>query len=351
MDLLEQYGWLTYSQHLNSYDKVTCGRIITVHKTNYRVLTSAGIMIGELMGQLLYSAEPHELPQTGDWVKIITFDDQCIIKNVLPRETVLARKTAGKTTQTQVLAANICGAIIVQALNRDFNPRRLERMVTALNDAQIRPFIVLNKKDLSDSWEEQLNQIKERLHSTDVFAISALNKDGLNTIKAFLMPQLTYVLLGTSGAGKSTLLNALSNMELQETQSLSNAVNKGKHTTTGRELFPLDNGSLLIDSPGVREFALALDDIESVNMSFEDIDDLSQHCRYSDCTHTSEPGCAILKAIEENHLNSDVYNSYIKLRNEALHYQKTADEKKRKGKSIAKLVKNMKKQNIKKRYD
>ncbi len=215
MDLLEQYGWLKNSQHLNSYDKTNCGRIITVHKTNYRVMTTAGIMIGELMGQLLYSAEPHELPQTGDWVEIITFDDQCIIKAVLPRETTLARKTAGKTTQTQVLAANVSGAIIVQALNRDFNPRRLERMVTALNDAQIQPFILLNKKDLSDSWEDQLTQIKERLHSTDVFAISALNKDGLNTIKDFLKPQLTYVLLGTSGAGKSTLLNALSNIELQ----------------------------------------------------------------------------------------------------------------------------------------
>jgi len=351
MDYLNNYGWRTYlNDHTQISDELQYGRIITVHKTNYKIVCQSGVKTAELVGQLLYSSEPDELPQTGDWVEIADFDDQALITRVLPRTTILSRKLPGRTSQTQVLAANVNTAMIVQGLNRDFNINRLERMALALLDAKIKTVVILNKTDLSPQWQEQFEQVKERLHNTTVIAVSALQSIGLEKIADLLQPQHTYVLLGSSGAGKSTLLNALMNKEIQATKALSEAVGKGRHTTTSRDLILLDNGSMIIDSPGVREFALALDDLESIHLSFDDIEQLSVNCRYKDCTHTSEPGCAILDALAKGDLDDDVYSSYLKLRDEANYFQSTVKEKKRKGKQLAKLIKNMKNQNMKKRY-
>ncbi|WP_289053471.1 ribosome small subunit-dependent GTPase A [Carboxylicivirga marina] len=348
---IQLYGWKHFQLKTNiSIDDNEIGRIRNVNKTNYDILTNQGILKGELTGQLLFTVSNEERPQTGDWVKIMPFDQQCIITEVLTRYNQLARKELGKKTDKQILATNINGAFIVQGLDRDFNPRRLERMLTTLNDANIEPFILLNKADIAEEAEENVQLIRENHPNIPVLKISALTKEGLEQIESLLQPQLTYIMIGSSGVGKSTILNNLMHNEVQKTNTISEAVGKGKHTTTSRELFLLDNGSVLIDTAGMREFGLALDDIESVTLSFDDINQLGKGCRYSDCTHIDEPGCTVLEAIDKGKLEESVYHSYIKLRSEAEHYAASTQDKKRKGKDLSKLVRNMKRYNIKKRY-
>jgi len=348
---LHQFGWLHYGTlQSNNIEEDHIGRIQAVHKTNYIVITHKGPLVGELTGQMLYTTSTEERPQTGDWVEIMLYDTQCIITRILPRYSVLARKEAGKKSDKQLFAANIDKAIIVQGLDRDYNPRRLERMVTALKDAAIEPIILLNKSDLASDLEDKKLLIERNLPGTTIHCISALIGDGIERVEQLLQAFNTYILIGSSGAGKSTLLNALTGGDTQKTGEISSAVGKGKHTTSTRELFALPNGSLIIDTAGIREFGLALDNPESVASTFTDIDQLTSDCYYDDCTHTEEPGCAILKAIDNKELDPEIYNSYLKLRSEAEHYQATQKEKKRKGKDLSKLVRNMKRYNIKKRY-
>jgi ribosome biogenesis GTPase len=348
---LNIYGWQYYSQLTQNKQNINeLGRIRTVNKTSYEVITNDGVVKGEVTGKLLFAAEPGEMPQTGDWVIIQPFDSQCIITEVLPRFSTLARKEAGKKYDKQIIAVNINQAFIVQGLDRDFNARRLERMVTALYDAAITPNILLNKVDLCNNIEEKLAEICKNIPHTSIHAISALNKDGINDVTKLLQAEQTYILIGSSGAGKSTLINALMGNEVQPTKQTSTAVGKGVHTTTRRELFALPNGSIIIDTAGVREFGLALDNTDAIAETFTDISTLSEECYYKDCTHINEPDCAVLKAIDEGHLSPELYDSYIKLRSESEHYTATVQEKKQKGKDLSKLVRNMKRYNIKKRY-
>ncbi|MCG8581519.1 MAG: ribosome small subunit-dependent GTPase A [Bacteroidales bacterium] len=348
---LNTYGWQYYNQLAETQHNINeLGRIRTVNKTSYEVITSDGTIKGEVTGKLLFAADPEEMPQTGDWVRIMPFDSQCIITEVLPRFSTLARKEAGKKYEKQIIAVNINQAFIVQGLDRDFNSRRLERMVTALNDAGITPNILLNKVDLIDDFEEKIAEIKGNIPNTSIHAISALNNNGIDDVANLLEPEQTYVLIGSSGAGKSTLINALMGEKVQPTKNTSEAVGKGVHTTTRRELFALPNGSIIIDTAGVREFGLALDSAEAIAETFSDISTLSEECYYNDCTHVNEPGCAVIKAIEEGRLSPDLYDSYIKLKSESEHYSATVQEKKQKGKDLSKLVRNMKRYNIKKRY-
>jgi len=350
MSDLKTYGYNNYSETYHDVSPEDLGRIITVHKTNYKIITESGFKTGELTGQMLYSLPQSELPQTGDWVEIITYDESCIITKVLPRKTTLSRKTAGRTSDMQILATNVDTALIVQGVDRDFNINRLERMIVALLDAKIKCIIVMNKIDLDANWQNKVEKVRSRLPDTIIIAISALNNIAMDAIQMQLIPQQTYIMIGSSGAGKSTLLNQLLKKEIQQTQTMSTSVGKGRHTTTNREMFVLSNGSLLIDSPGVREFGLALSDSDSVNTSFSNIQQLSENCRYKNCSHTNEPDCAILNALEDGSLLIEEYNSYLKLRDEAFHYQQTVIEKKKKGKNLAKLVKDMKIKNIKGRY-
>ncbi|WP_439184575.1 ribosome small subunit-dependent GTPase A [Carboxylicivirga taeanensis] len=349
--LLQQYGWQYYCQKTGyTQDETTIGRIKCVNKTNYEVLSNSGVIIGELSGQLLYSSAKWELPQTGDWVSIMIYDDQCIITEVLPRYSELGRKQAGRSAEKQLFAANIDLAFIVQGLDRDFNPRRLERIASALNDAEIKTIILLNKADLLKDATEHVQQIEAYLPAIPVLSLSALTSEGIEEVKSLMHPQQTHIMIGTSGAGKSTLLNTLLEKEIQVTNSVSEAVGKGKHTTTNRELFVLPNGSLMIDTAGIREFGLALNDIEAVGRTFTDIHHLAQQCKFKDCTHTDEPSCAVISALEDGLISAETYESYLKLKKEAEHYAASQQDKKRKGKDLSKLVRDMKKKNTKKRY-
>lgn len=349
---LYTYGWdEQMNKHLRNYpQEMVAGRVLTVHKTNYNVITSNGEYSCELSGQMQFNKTQNEWPHTGDWVMLLPFDNKGIITEVLPRKTVLARKYPGKTTDKQILTVNIDTAILVQGMDRDYNPARLERMLVGLNDAGINAIIVLNKIDIAPDAQQQIDHIRHLIPDTPVIGLSAMYGDQMEQLNALMQSKLTYVLLGTSGAGKSTLLNYLANQDLQKTNALSDAVGKGQHTTTGRELFLLPNGSLMIDTPGVREFALALDQPEMVASAFNEIDRLSRLCKYKDCTHTNEAGCAVIEAVHQHNLDEAVYNSYLKLKREADHYAASSMDKKRKSKDISKLVKKMKKDKIHRKY-
>ncbi|MCU4166334.1 ribosome small subunit-dependent GTPase A [Carboxylicivirga caseinilyticus] len=349
MSILHKYGLNKYASQHEIPPLIETGRVISVHKTNYRIITETGISLAELNGHLLFTLPAHELPQTGDWVRILTYNESHIITQILSRTTTLLRKSPGKTSDVQVLAANVDTALIIQGLDRDFNINRLERMCVSLQDSQIEPIIILNKIDLDKDWKSKVANVRSRLPNLMLIPISAITNENLELLHSILKPEITYVMIGSSGVGKSTLLNALIKKDIQETKSISSSVGKGRHTTTSRDLFLLDNGSILIDSPGVREFGLAIENIESISLSFDDINSIGTSCHFIDCTHTTEPGCAILKAIKDGKINEDQYENYLKLRNEALHYQRTTIESKRLDRNLAKRIKKFKKQNPKSR--
>ncbi len=350
-NILQLYGWQHYCQkHANDLPEENIGRIKSVNKTNYEVVTSSGIVLGEVTGQLLYASNKEALPHTGDWVQIMCYENSCIITRVLDRYSELGRKEAGRKTDRQLIATNIDKAFIVQGLDQDYNPRRLERMTAVLNDAGIASIILLNKADLTSDAPDKIREIEQNLPNTPVLLISALLDEGIDSIKNHLAAEHTYIMIGSSGAGKSTLLNSLMGQQLQKTSTISNAVGKGRHTTTNRELFVLPNGSLMIDTAGVREFGLAMNETQAVELTFTDIQQLAKQCRFQDCTHIDEPDCAVLKALESGQLQESLYESYLKLRKEAEHYSATQQDKKRKGKDLSRLVRDMKRQNMKKRY-
>lgn len=349
--ILQQYGWHHYCQkHANNLTEDTIGRIKSVNKTNYEIVTSSGIIKGEITGQLLYSNPKEALPHTGDWVQIMPYETSCIITSVMERYSELGRKEAGRKTDKQLFAANIDLAFIVQGLDQDYNPRRLERMVAVLNDAGIETIILLNKADIATESADKMAEISQNLPNTKVMLISALLNEGIEALEKFMIPEHTYIMIGSSGAGKSTLLNSLMGAQMQKTNTISDSVGKGRHTTTNRELFALPNGSLMIDTAGVREFGLAMSEVNAVELTFSDIKQLAGQCRFQDCTHTDEPDCAVLKALESGQLQHDLYESYLKLRKEAEHYSASQQDKKRKGKDLSRLVRDMKRQNMKKRY-
>nr|WP_321410244.1 ribosome small subunit-dependent GTPase A [uncultured Carboxylicivirga sp.] len=349
MSLLNKYGLNKYASQHETPPINETGRVISVHKTNYRLITDSGICIAEPNGHMLFTLPSNELPQTGDWVRVLTYNESHIITQVLTRKTTLVRKTPGKTSNVQVLAANVDTALIIQGLDRDFNINRLERMCVSLLDSQIEPMVILNKIDLDKEWQSKASDVKSRLPNLMIIPISAINNENIEQLLSILKPENTYVMIGSSGVGKSTLLNKMIKTDIQETRSISSSVGKGRHTTTSRDLFLLENGSIIIDSPGVREFGLAIEHIESISLSFDDISSIGKSCHFLDCTHTTEPGCAILKAIEDGNINEDQYENYLKLRNEALHYQRSAEESKRLDKNLAKRIKKFKKQNPKSR--
>ncbi|MBC8210011.1 MAG: ribosome small subunit-dependent GTPase A [Gammaproteobacteria bacterium] len=318
-------------------------RVVSVHRDSYILSKGAAEVFAELSGHLSYNADSvADLPTTGDWVYADFYDDDtlAIIHDVFPRKSLLKRKAAGKLVDYQLLAANIDVAFIIQSVDFNFNLRRLERYLVMANDSGITPVILLSKCDLVSAQE--VNEIRQSVLTigpeVTVFALSSLNGEGLQAIKNYLSSGLSYCLLGSSGVGKTTLLNALLGSEVFETQAVSNKQNKGRHTTTSRELIPLENGAMLIDTPGMRELGnLSVD--TGIDETFSEIVELSQHCKFSDCSHSSEKGCAILAAIEAGELSEKRYNNYLKMKNESAFNEMSYYEKRKKDKDFGKLIK------------
>lgn len=342
---------LGYRNELEEYrkeqqlDPFGIGRVITVHKDRYTVRTTTAELECELIGNLRFTIEDKsELPAVGDWVAIAAYDvDKGLIHAVLPRSSTLERKAVGKEGQPQIIATNIDMGLIIQSMHRDFSINRLERYITICHNSAIEPVVVLSKIDLLDEQELEalLTQVKERIKNTPVLAISNLTQEGIDDLKSVLKKGKTYCLLGSSGVGKSTLINILSGEQLMATGAISERIDRGKHVTTHRELIVLEHG-ILIDNPGMREIGIT-NVQQGMDMTFDEIAALSEACKFSDCSHTNEAGCAVLEALENDRLSHETYENYLRMEKERKHYESNARERKKKGKDLGKLIKNMKK--------
>ena len=322
------------------------GRVISEHKERYIVKTAKGEFEAGITGNLRFTSKTREdFPAVGDWVAITIHDsDFSIIHSIFPRSSVISRQAPGKFGEKQIIATNIDYALLVQAADRDFNINRLERYLTICNSSNVSPIIVLTKIDLIDAHLtfEILDKIKRRISNVRVIAISNASQEGYDNLKAIIEKGKTYCMLGSSGVGKSTLLNNLSGKSIMRTDTISQSTNKGKHITSHRELIILQNGGILIDNPGLREVGIA-DSTSGLEITFEKIIRLDQNCKFKDCTHTSETGCAVIDAVAKGELDRASYENYLKLEREKAHFESSLVERRKKDKEFGKIVKNYKK--------
>jgi ribosome biogenesis GTPase len=301
-------------------------RVSAVHRDHYRLLTEAGSCDAQLSGKLRHEAAAGALPAVGDWV-VATGDptDTSTITACLPRRGVLQRKRPERSHEVQTIAANLDRVGVVSSLNRDFEPRRIERALAMIWESGAQPLVVLTKRDLCDDCSEQLNVLEDVALGVPVHSVSAHTGEGMSALEGYLQPGSTIALIGSSGAGKSTLINHWLGQPRAPTLPTRAHDDKGRHTTTHRELFVLPGGALLIDTPGMRELAL-WDASDGVDATFDDIVRLSSTCRFDDCRHVAEPGCAVLAALTSGQLDAARYRNYHKLQRELAHERRRTDE-------------------------
>jgi len=307
------------------------GRVVLEHKRMYRVMTDQGEWLSTVSGSYAFrSAGRSDFPSVGDWVLVeqMPGEEKGIIHALLDRTTAFTRKEAGLRTEEQIVAANVDILFLVMSLNADFNARRLERYLVAAWDSGARPVIVLTKKDLCENPDDYLDELGGIAFGVDTVLVSAVTGEGLDEVRSFLCEGVTAALLGSSGAGKSTLTNALSGKATMAVQDIREDDAKGRHTTTHRELIPLQGGACLIDTPGMRELQL-MDQSKGLDSGFRDIEELAESCRYRDCGHGNEPGCAVREAVEDGLLPEDRLVSYFKLQREIAYIEQKTDARAR----------------------
>jgi ribosome biogenesis GTPase / thiamine phosphate phosphatase len=316
--LLIRWGWDTYFEELWSSrerNNVQPARVIGQQRRFWRVAGKFGECWAEADGKLRFSPGPGvEWPAVGDWVAVELPDHEgsATIRDVLPRRSRFTRKVPGKKIEQQVLAANVDIALLVCALDGDFNTRRVERYLAQVWESGARPVILLNKSDVCPNVSEKVAEIEKIAQRATVCVVSARTGEAFKELENFLAPGITLALLGSSGAGKSTITNRLLGQAIQQVQAVRECDNRGRHTTTTRELFLLPGGALLIDAPGLRELQL-WDAGDGVSKAFADIEALAGHCRFRDCRHEAEPGCAVQAAIAEGTLELERFENRRKL--------------------------------------
>lgn len=330
----------------NNLSGFEIGRVITEHKERYIVKTTVNEFEAEITGNMRFTAKNREdYPAVGDWVALTAYDsDFAIIHKILPRSSVIKRQAVGQFGEFQIIASNIDFAFLVQAADRDFNINRLERYLTICNSSRVAPVIILSKTDLIDELRlnEILNDIKVRIKNVPVIAISNETGNGYDAINSFIEKGKTYCMLGSSGVGKSTLLNNLAGKTIMKTDTISASTQKGRHVTSYRELIILENGGILIDTPGMREVGIA-DTSNGLEITFDMIVSLSADCKYKDCTHIHEAGCAVLEAVENGEIDKASYQNYLKMEKEKAYFESTVAERRNKDKEFGKMMKNYKK--------
>lgn len=317
--------------------------VTAVDKESYIVRDEKHEVRAQLAGRLMFNASsPLDYPTVGDRVYVQFFDALAVIHEIIPRKTLLKRKTSGKTIDFQLIAANIDTAFIIQSLDLNYNLQRLERYLVAINEGNIRPVILLSKSDLlpQAQLDLKLAEIQATMHDVMTVSFSSLNGAGVDAVRKLLVQEETFCMLGSSGVGKTTLLNKLIGEDTFDTQAIRAKDCKGKHTTTRRQLTILENGAILIDTPGMRE--LGSFDVESgIEHTFNEITELSKQCRFTDCSHTQDEGCAVLAALNEGAIARKRYENFMKISKESKYHCMSYMEKRKKDRDFGKMVKSV----------
>lgn len=341
---LKQLG-LKSTQHeffTESYDEnFDLGRVSFVSKNHFKVFQETGEFKAEITQKLVNN---DQIPAVGDWVVIHNMDGFHLIIDILPRIIVLKRQSKKHETLHQLIATNIDEVFIVMGFDGDFNLNRLERYIIQVNESGAKPVVILNKLDADDHYEEKLNQVQSRITDIPIYAISVVEQINLEPLRERFYEGMTATLVGSSGVGKSSIANDLIGSPELKVNTTRTDDSKGRHTTTHRGLYKVFPNGIIIDTPGMRSLSLMASE-ENLYQEFEDIEEIASNCKFADCTHTSEPGCAIKHALENGDLNSNRYENFLKLQKEIDYIRrkssrKATAEEKEKWKKITKSYRN-----------
>ncbi len=334
MTNLQTYGWNNEHEEnwitlttLSKLKECVPGRVTLEHKRMYRIATETGEWLSVCSGTFQNEAfERRDYPAVGDWVAVkkMPGEEKGIIHAILPRTSLFSRKSAGTTIAEQIIAVNVDIVFLVMSMNQDFNERRLERYLVATYDSGATPVVVLTKSDVCPNPSDYISTARSIALGADVLAVSNVTGEGIEELITILKDGKTAALLGSSGVGKSSIVNAICGLSTMAVQDIRDDDAKGRHTTTHRELIRIPTGGVLIDTPGMREFQL-WENTESLDSGFKDIEALADACKFSDCKHANEPGCAVQAALASNALPADRYASYLKLQRELAYLDRKLD--------------------------
>lgn len=329
---LETFGWDKFFENqFKEFSKegYSAGRVAIENKRNYLLYTSFGELTGEISGKFHFDTdERSDFPAVGDWVlfRPILDEGKAIIEKVFERKSKLGRKAAGIKTDEQIIAANIDYAFIVSSLNQELNPGRLERYLTLISDNNIEAVLIFSKSDLCTDAEKKISEAGSFAGDTKLHIVSSFENEGIEELSKYFEGNKTIAVVGSSGVGKSTLINVLTGEDSMEVSEISLYKDKGRHTTSHRELILIESGGMIIDTPGMRELQL-WEGSDGISETFSDVEKYLGKCRFSDCRHDTEPGCAIKNVIESGELDERRFKSYIKLQREIRHFENKSNIK------------------------
>lgn len=351
---LEDLGYNSFFEskiHEIEHTDLSPARVIAQYKEVYKVKNANGEFLAKITGKQMFNARDKEdYPAIGDWVLISEIDSEhARIKNILPRQSIIKRRFgdkngSGEKQDVQIIATNIDVGFVIESVDRDYNLNRFERYFSLLDESGVRGVIVLNKTDLlsKDELQIKINELKNRFPNNDVIVANTINSNGGTELTNYIKKQKTYCFLGSSGVGKSSLINTLLGREIIKTGDVSSYSDRGKHTTTGRQMYFLSNGGIVIDNPGIREVGI-MNLRDGSDHTFATIVSLSENCKFTNCSHKQEPDCRVREAVKFGILDKEKYLNYVDLKKEAEYYTLDVIQRRQKSKDFGKFVSKAKK--------